>query len=136
MKDLHRTGQDATAFNNNNEGQNYQKLDDSLDNGTGGKRTDAKERSVREEDRCRTNIRRRNAHSYVISCEPSSSQHRTALTLSNVHTDLMRQRADLMENQGLLHMKEHALDGYECRCHERDILLNDEKSAFHYKIEF
>ena len=135
--DLPWKEQDAIAFNNNNNDQGPidPKFEPSLD--TREEKTVATGRRVIDEARCHTSIRRQNTHSYVISFEPSSSpQHRNALTLFNVHTDLMRQRADLMGNQGLLRMKEYALDGYTCRCHERDSLLNDEKSALHYKIEF
>jgi hypothetical protein len=93
---------------------------------------------------CDTIVRRVNEHAYIVSfdkLQQETEYHLRKSTLTDIHTDLVRNKENLVTNEGFIHIKEYALDGYECRCHEHNDLLNDEKINntehwFNYKLEF
>jgi uncharacterized protein YfkK (UPF0435 family) len=90
---------------------------------------------------CDTMVRRVNEHAYIVSfdkLQQETEYHLRKSTLTDIHTDLVRNKENLVTNEGFIHIKEYALDGYECRCHEHNDLLNDDNTEhlFNYKLEF
>lgn len=138
-------------FNNNNELQHYQQLYGSLNqkqqrtfSSSNDKYIGKNQMKKGNGNDCDTMVRRINDYSYIVSfdkLQQETEYHSRKSTLTDIHTDLVRNKENLMTNEGFIHIKEYALDGYECRCHEHNDLLNNEeinntKYLFNYKLEF
>ncbi len=135
-------------FNNNNEVQHDQNLDGSVNQKQQRKdllnndklfpvmKMNGKKVTENDDD---ITVHRINEHSYVVSFD--KLQQETKFHLGNISTELLRNKENLLTNQGFIHIKEYVVNGYECRCHEYNDLLNDEeidnnKQLFNYKLEF
>ncbi|CAF2585493.1 unnamed protein product [Rotaria sp. Silwood2] len=153
MKKLIYKNQQCQLLFNNNEIEHYQKLYDSLNHkqlnndklisavNINAKKPMMKNTSANDWD---TTIHRINKHSYIVSIDKLQLEkefHSEKSTLKDIHTELIHNRENLLTSQGFIHIKEYALDGYECRCHEhKDALTDDEinnkKHLIDYKLEF
>ncbi|CAF0733083.1 unnamed protein product [Rotaria sordida] len=140
-------------FNNNNEIQHYQKLYDSLnqkqlnnDKLFSVLKINEKKPIIRKtiENNWDTKIHRINKHSYIVSIDKLEQEkefHSEKSILKDIHTEFIHNKENLLSSQGFIHIKEYALDSYECRCHEHKDLLTDEdinnkKHLIDYKLEF
>lgn len=89
-----------------------------------------------------TTIHRVNEYSYVVSIDQLEQEetdlHSEKSILTNIHTEFLRNRENLLNNHGFIQIKEYNLNGYKCRCYEQNDLLNNEnnKQLLSYKIEF
>ena len=128
---------------NNNEVQHYQKSDKSLnqkqeqkhsvdnDQSSSTMRSIGKKfmRKTLEND-CNAIIRRVNEYSYIITVNKLQQETETRsrkFALTDIYTKFVRNKEKLSTSHGFIHIKEYALDGYECQCHKRIDLLNDKK---------
>jgi hypothetical protein len=77
-----------------------------------------------------TTIHRVNKHSYIVSFDKLQRE-------TDIHMNLLRNKENLLINQGFIHIKEYTIDGYECRCEEhKNEIINNEKYLFNYKLKF
>ncbi|UJR33217.1 hypothetical protein I4U23_020672 [Adineta vaga] len=91
-----------------------------------------------------TIVRQINEHSYIVSFDKLQQDidyHSGKSTLTDIYNDFISNKENLMNNDGVIHMKEYTLDSYQCRCHEHNELLDDKKidltkQMFNYKLEF
>lgn len=85
-----------------------------------------------------------NEYSYMISLD-SSLQIDSQLdqsAIERIHRDLATSQDALLTNEGLIHMKEYALDGYQCRCanepdrqcHDQE--TNSDEHSVNYQLKF
>jgi hypothetical protein len=96
------------------------------------------------ENDCDITVRRVNEYSYMVSCDNSQQEtdfHSRKLTLTDIHTEFLYDKKNLLTSQGFIHIKEYLVDSYECRCHEHNDLLNtseidNDKQSSDYKMEF
>ncbi|CAF0982868.1 unnamed protein product [Adineta steineri] len=90
-----------------------------------------------------TMIRQANEHSYIVSFDKlhqETTYHSEKSTLTDIHTDFIRNKENLITNEGFIHIKEYTIDSNQCRCHEHNDLLHDEqfdniKHLSDYKLE-
>jgi hypothetical protein len=145
MKGLLYQNQDCQLLFNNNAVQHHQKQQRkySLNNDkfVSEIKANGKKHMKNDSD---TTVRRVNEHFYVVSFDKLQQEtkfHSEKSTLIDIHNELLRNKENLLTSQGFIHIKEYIVDGYECRCHEHNDLLNDEeidnnKHLFNYKLEF
>jgi hypothetical protein len=91
-----------------------------------------------------TIIRQVNEYSYIVVF--GNEQEKTKfdsrkLMLTDICTELIRNKEDLLTSQGFIRIKEYTVDAYECHCHEHndrliDEKINDHKNLLNYKLEF
>ena len=89
-----------------------------------------KQKRNSSEDDCNTTIHRVNEHSYIVSFDKLQQG-------TDIHTNLIRNKENLLINQGFIHIKEYTLDSYECRCQEHNNEeIDNNKYSFNYKLKF
>ena len=145
--------------NNYNEVQHYQKFDELLNQKQEQKhlvnndqlfstmRSTGKKlmrKTTENDDDGDTIIRRVNEHSYIITVDKLQQKtgfHSRKFALADIHTKFVRNKENLSTSHGFIHIKEYALNDYECQCHKRIDLLNDKeinnkKHVFNHRLEF
>lgn len=96
-------------------------------------------------DNWNTTIHRVNKYSYEVFI--NTPQEGTKLqsekpTITKVQKEFVQNTEDLLTNQGFIHIKEYSLNSYECRCHDHQDLITDEKfsscqqNLLDYKLKF
>jgi hypothetical protein len=89
-------------------------------------------------------VHRVNEHSYIVAFDNQQQKsifYSEKSTLTDIYTELIRSKENLLTNKGFIRVKEYTIDAYECRCHEHnnhltDEKINDHKHLFNHKLEF
>lgn len=92
-----------------------------------------------EKNRDGTTLQRINEYAYLLSLH--HPQQKSNVPLTNIHTELLSGKENLLINKGFIRIKEYVVDGYECRCHESKTLINNPELdsrnyLLDYKLEF